>query len=72
MKVPTKFDLSTNSKAANDCLWLLARLTQDFPGLLDTETEVNGSDLVDFLTYQIQELDGLKAFVEPFYIEPED
>lgn len=32
----------------------LSELTDEFPGLLDGETNVNGADLVDWLTEQVQ------------------
>ena len=35
---------------------LLLDLINDFPGLLDGETEVNGADLVDSLSRSIQEI----------------
>ena len=47
-----------------DCVYLVQRLLQEFPGLIDhingSESEVNGSDLVDFLTQQIDELNEIK------------
>ena len=44
--------------AEQDLSWLISRLREDFPGLWDGETDVNGADLVDWLTYQIHELQG--------------
>jgi hypothetical protein len=73
MQVPTTFNLDNKKTeaAAQDALWLIARLAQDFPGIVDTETEVSGSDLVDWLTYQMQELESLKPFAKKYYIAPE-
>jgi len=41
-----------------DAVWLISRLRQEFPALFDCENDedVSGGDLVDFLAYQIHEL----------------
>ena len=35
---------------------LLEKLTIEFPGLLDEETEVSGADLVELLTYELNDV----------------
>jgi hypothetical protein len=39
---------------------LLRSLAENFPGLVDVETDVNGADLVDYLTYQIDKCEQVK------------
>ena len=42
---------------SNDAIWLIKRMQEEFPGLWDWETEVNGGDLVEWLSMQIRELE---------------
>jgi hypothetical protein len=52
-----------DSKPAIDALWLLRRLVEDFPGLLDGETDTDCSGVVEEITYQLGELDALRAYL---------
>ena len=53
----------TDSKRAIDALWLWKRLVEDFPGLLDGETDIDCPDLVSEITHQLGELDSLRAYL---------
>ena len=53
----------TDSKPAIEALWLWKRLVEDFPGLLDGETDIDCPDLVCEITYQLGELDALRAYL---------
>lgn len=44
----------------NDLRWLMAHMLQEFPGLRDGEKEVSGSELVQFLDYQLNAMKHLK------------
>lgn len=50
-----------------DLIWLTTALVTDFPGLVDTETETDGADLVDAMTYNFQTLEALNAWTTLLY-----
>lgn len=40
----------SEERLGRQALMLIERLTDDYPGILDGETEVNGADLIEYLT----------------------
>lgn len=53
----------TDSKAAIDALFIMRRLWEDFQGLRDSDVDVNCSDLVGELSYQLGECDALRRYL---------
>lgn len=45
---------------AIEAIWLLEIMKEEFPGLWNGEEEVNGSDLVAWLTEQLSTLDAIQ------------
>jgi len=46
---------------SKDAIYLIDRMLEEFPGLVDFDSDVDGAELVDFITQQIDEMDSLKG-----------
>jgi hypothetical protein len=51
------------AKAKDDAYYILMRLWEDFPGLRDGETDINGGDMVEAVADQMGECDDLRLWL---------
>jgi len=50
----------------SQALWLVGKLWQEFPGLSDGESEINGGDLVEALAGRLEGLDDLRDWLRKY------
>lgn len=60
----SKKELRHLKALTKDALVLLQTIIQEYPGLIDNKTEVNGSDLIESLTYHLDDLYELKEYLQ--------
>jgi hypothetical protein len=46
-----------------DSCWLIARMIEEFPGLIHTELDIEGSELIQWISYQLNQMPHLKTLM---------